>query len=121
MAGFSRVTVPAGTIASSMRFIALASYKGAEAQTNRDGSQKLVDGKAVYPLRGLAVKVLQADGTWQVVNDISVKARVAKDWPQLTELVPVGNAILTPYVKTSGNGYSSVAWSIVVDDLDVAK
>ncbi|KFI53058.1 hypothetical protein BBIA_1034 [Bifidobacterium biavatii DSM 23969] len=118
----SRLILP--TSAWLMRIVCLQGYKDAEPQMERgaDGkpstTQKLVDGKPVYPLRGVVVQIQNDAGAWVVAEGISVKARVAKDWPQYIPLAPAGEkVIVTPYAAVSGK-YASVRYSVIVDDLE---
>lgn len=118
----SRLVLPTG--AFLMRVVCLQGYKDAEPQMERgaDGkpstTQKLVDGKPVYPLRGVVVQIQNDAGAWVVADGISVKARVVKDWPMYVPLAPAGEkVIVTPYAAVSGK-YASVRYSVIVDDLE---
>ncbi|MCH9276558.1 hypothetical protein JS533_009815 [Bifidobacterium amazonense] len=117
----SRLVLPVGAFA--LRAVCAQSYRDAEPQMERgaDGkpssTQKLVDGKPVYPLRGLIVQTQNEKGEWVVAEGVSVKARVAKDWPLYVPLAPAGEkVIVTPYATVSGK-YASVRYSVIVDDL----
>lgn len=119
----SRLVLPAG--AFMMRIICAQSYKDAEPQMERgaDGkpstAKKLVDGRPVYPLRGILVQTQDPEtGEWVVVEGVSVKSRVAKDWPQCIPLAPAGEkVVITPYATVGKGGYASVRYSVIVDDL----
>ncbi|KAB8287350.1 MULTISPECIES: hypothetical protein [Bifidobacterium] len=112
MASFSRLTSSATEVATALRFIALASCADAPVQMDGD-KPKLYEGKEVHQLGNLAVKALQKDGSWAVVQNVSVKSFSVRDWPQLVELKPTGRVILTPYVNRSNR----LAWSVIVEDL----
>lgn len=83
--------------------------------TDPDGNPRLVDGKPVFPLRGVVVKV---DG--QTVEGATVKVRQVPSGtvPELTRANLTGDVRITPWLPDNGR---RIRYSILADGVETGK
>lgn len=83
--------------------------------TDPDGNPRLVDGKPVYPLRGVVVKV---DG--QTVEGATVKVRQVPSGtvPELTRANLKGDIRITPWLPDGGR---RIRYSILADTIETKE
>lgn len=82
---------------------------------DQDGSPRLVDGKPIYPLRGVVVKI-----AGQTVEGASVKVRQipAAVVPELTRANLKGDVQVTPWLPDNGR---RIRYSIIADAIETGK
>ncbi|BDR52122.1 hypothetical protein KIM372_00290 [Bombiscardovia nodaiensis] len=76
---------------------------------------KKVDGKSVYALRGVAVKV---DGRIDKSATIKVLAKPAAKIPELTKARLTGSVVVTPYLA---DGSRRIGYSVMADGIEVER
>lgn len=83
--------------------------------TDSDGNPRLMDGKPVFPLRGVVVKV---DG--QTVEGATVKVRQVPSGtvPELTRATLRGDIRITPWLPDGGR---RIRYSILADGVETGK
>lgn len=83
--------------------------------TDSDGNPRLMDGKPVFPLRGVVVKV---DG--QTVEGATVKVRQVPSGtvPELTRANLTGDVRITPWLPDNGR---RIRYSILADGVETGK
>lgn len=83
--------------------------------TDPDGNPRLVDGKPVYPLRGVVVKV-----NGQTVEGATVKVRQVPSAvvPELTRATLKGDIRITPWLPDGGR---RIRYSILADGVETGK
>lgn len=83
--------------------------------TGQDGQPRLVDGKPVYPLRGVVVKI-----AGQTVEGASVKVRQipAAVVPELTRANLKGDVRVTPWLPDGGR---RIRYSILADTIETKE
>lgn len=83
--------------------------------TDQDGNPRLMDGKPVYPLRGVVVKV-----SGQTVEGASVKIRQIPSAvvPELTRATLKGDIRITPWLPDNGR---RIRYSILADTIETKE
>lgn len=83
--------------------------------TDQDGQPRLVDGKQVFPLRGVVVKI-----AGQTVEGASVKVRQVPSAvvPELTRANLKGDVRITPWLPDGGR---RIRYSILADTLETKE
>lgn len=83
--------------------------------TDADGQPRLVDGKPVYPLRGVVVKV-----NGQTAEGATVKVRQVPSVvvPELTRATLKGDIRITPWLPDGGR---RIRYSILADGVETGK
>lgn len=82
---------------------------------DQDGQPRLVDGKPVYPLRGVIVKI-----AGQTVEGATVKVRQvpAAVVPELTRANLKGDIRVTPWLPDNGR---RIRYSVIADAIETGK
>lgn len=83
--------------------------------TDQSGQPRLVDGKQVFPLRGVVVKI-----AGQTVEGASVKIRQIPSAvvPELTRATLKGDIRITPWLPDNGR---RIRYSIIADAIETGK
>lgn len=81
--------------------------------TDQDGNPRLVDGKQVFPLRGVVVKI-----AGQTVEGATVKIRQIPSAvvPELTRVALKGDVRITPWLPDNGR---RIRYSIIADAVEM--
>lgn len=82
---------------------------------DQDGQPRLVDGKQVFPLRGVVVKI-----AGQTVEGATVKVRQVPSAvvPELTRATLKGDVRITPWLPDGGR---RIRFSILADAIETGK
>lgn len=104
---------------ADLKVISVDGQEEYESLKDRDGQLRLTDDKPVFALRNVVVKFRAEDGSFESVQNASVKLFRAPNHPlgELEILQLDGRVRVTPYV----NGQNRLTLSIVADGIKEAS